>query len=50
MREIRDLVDPEFWGYCNTKENPADIRRVKYDPPQVKSVFKSPGKIGLVEV
>ena len=25
MREIRDLVDPEFWGYCNTKENPADI-------------------------
>ena len=25
VREIRDLVDPEFWGYCNTKENPADI-------------------------
>ena len=25
MREIRDLVDREFWGYCNTKENPADI-------------------------
>ena len=25
VREIRDLVDPEFWGYCNTKENSADI-------------------------
>ena len=25
VREIRDLVDSEFWGYCNTKENPADI-------------------------
>ena len=25
VREIRDLVDPEFWGYCNTKDNPADI-------------------------
>ena len=25
MREIRDLVDPEFWGYRNTKKNPADI-------------------------
>ena len=25
VSEIRDLVDPEFWGYCNTKENPADI-------------------------
>ena len=24
-REIRDLVYPEFWGYCNTKENPTDI-------------------------
>ena len=22
---IRDLVNPEFWGYCDTKENPADI-------------------------
>ena len=26
MREIRYLVDPEFWGYCNTTENPTDIR------------------------
>ena len=25
VREIRDLVDLEFWGYCNTKENPTDI-------------------------
>ena len=25
MSKIRDLVDPEFWGYCSTKENPADI-------------------------
>ena len=25
MREIRDLVDPEFGGYCNTKENSAGI-------------------------
>ena len=25
VRKIRDLVDPEFWGYYNTKENPADI-------------------------
>ena len=24
-KEIRDLVDPEFRSYCNTKENPADI-------------------------